>query len=545
MTSSDNPRARTFESGLQSVKRALGIPAALPHAAAMTAIMSHGGLNALVNPERVEALLPSTMQQQVQSMVEAFFYKLVPGAGYIINSDLMSYISFPHDGVAYETPPLFAINETIPAVFTFVGQFIDHDLTMNAVNLTEVQSDGPVVDSASPIIDLDSVYGPRAFLDNAALYGDQSIFNPDGTFKLNAVGIGFDLPRYNNEVSKLQPALIVDARNDENQMLLQVHILIMRVHNALITRNPSGRWGANFQEIVGNVRKEVVLNWQSVILNDDMPAKIEPETLASVLSEIKKPDYGELKHKPLRDLVTGKNVVRLPHEFALAYRFGHSMLRPRYTLNDSPDGQDILLFNNRELGGADDLRGSRPLSPSHVIDWRVFYPEPSVAEHDSLAIDGKITPALFDLPETTIPDDIKYIGNLPQRNLIRSRMLGVTSGEELADFYGVMKLSPEEIVDENHPEARILFKQEGTPEYPFRTPLWYYVLKEAEVRQGGQRLGALGSRLVGEVLAGGIYYGDEFRFDDSWESQITGKNEVHLRDLIDFATKGCLDDARR
>jgi hypothetical protein len=413
------------------------------------------------------------------------------------------------------------------------------------VNLTDVQNVDPIVDSASPIIDLDSVYGPRTFLDNATMYGDQSIFNSDGTFKLNAVGIGFDLPRYDNTVTGLQPALIVDARNDENQMLLQVHILIMRVHNALITRSPSGRWGSNFQEIVGNVRKEVVLNWQSVVLNDDMPAKIEPETLAFVLSEIKKPDYGALKHKPLRDLVTGKNVVRLPHEFAIAYRFGHSMLRPAYTLNDIAEGQNILLFNNRELGDADDLRGSRPLSESHVIDWRVFYPDPSVAEHDSLAIDGKITPALFDLPETTIPDDIKYVGNLPHRNLIRSRMLGVTSGEELADFYGVTKLSPEEIVDKNHPEARRLFEQGGTPEYPFRTPLWYYVLKEAEVRHHGERLGPLGSRLVAEVLAGAIYYGDEFRFDDTWESQITGKNEVHLRDLIDFATEGCLDDARR
>src|SRR5262249_5984586 len=118
MTTSHNPRAGTFEWGLHSVKRALGIPAALPHANTMTAVMGHGGLDTLVNPERSEALLPDPMQQQVQSLVEAFFYKLVPGTGYIINSDLMSYICFPHDGIAYETPPLFKINPTIPAAFT-------------------------------------------------------------------------------------------------------------------------------------------------------------------------------------------------------------------------------------------------------------------------------------------------------------------------------------------------------------------------------------------------------------------------------------------
>jgi hypothetical protein len=31
------------------------------------------------------------------------------------------------------------------------------------------------------------------------------------------------------------------------------------------------------------------------------------------------------------------------------------------------------------------------------------------------------------------------------------------------------------------------------------TPLWYYVLKEADVGEDGQRLGPVGGRIVGEV----------------------------------------------
>lgn len=532
-----------LQAGLRAVQTKMGRPQSRLHGATMTALMKHGGLYTFLEPEMTSARLTPLMSgehgsviqaalQKVQSTVESFFYKLLPGKSYTINSDLMSFISFPHDGIAYEDPPP-AINKTIPAVFTFVGQFIDHDLTMNAVNLTLDQSNSVIVDNASPVIDLDSVYGPRTILNNALHVDDQGnhwdIFNEDGTFKLDPVGNGFDLPRFKQD--PLEPAYIVDGRNDENQLILQIHILVMRVHNAFIKSEPAGHWGQTRDEIITAVRKEVVLNWQSVVLHDYMPKIIEPKTLEFILTEIKKENYGALKHKPLRDLVTGCNVVRMPHEFAIGFRFGHSQLRPSYQLNGGPS---ILLFNNRKVEQTDDLRGSRKLAASHIIDWDVFYPLQAKPEHDSLAIDGKITPAVFDLPETAIPDDIKFVGNLPQRNLIRSRMIGVASGEELADFYNVPELPETDIVDETkYPQAKALFTHDG----PFKTPLWYYILKEAEKKGGGEMLGPLGSRLVGEVLAGGIYYGDDFRFDDNWKSQITGKNEVTLRDLIKFGTK--------
>ena len=126
-----------------------------------------------------------------------------------------------------------------------------------------------------------------------------------------------------------------------------------------------------------------------------------------------------------------KNVVRMPHEFAIGFRFGHSQLRPAYQLNS---GAPVLLFNNRRVGLQDDLRGSRELSAGHVIDWDVFYPVKPADEHLSLLIDGRVTPPVFDLPETAIPDDIKFIGNLPHRNLIRSRQIGVVSGEKSRSF---------------------------------------------------------------------------------------------------------------
>ncbi len=531
-----------FQAGLRAVKSRLGSPhSELPHGSLLTALMRHGGLYTLFDQDMTTARLTplmtgansSQMQttvQQVQSIAESFFYRLCPLSGYAINSDLMSYIAFPHEGAAYEDTP--HVNRRIPAIFTFVGQFIDHDLTMNAVNLTVDQSGNVTVDNASPTIDLDNIYGLRTTLNNALGAPGEGgkpydIFHADGTFKLVKVGSGYDLPRPKEKNSDgLQPAYIIDGRNDENQLVLQIHILLMRVHNKLVGEMSSP--GRPREDLIAAVRKEVVANFQSVVLHDYLPRIIQPDTLRFVLGEIAKKDYGALKHKPYRNLVDGRNIVRMPHEFAIGFRFGHSQLRPEYKLNA---GATVELFNNRHTGGVDDLRGSRPLSKDHVIDWYEFYPLKPEDEHQSLLIDGRITPPVFDLPETAIPDDIKFIGNLPHRNLIRSRMVGVVCGEELARFYDVPSLSPSDMVDmAAHPEAAQLFSHDGE----FKTPLWYYILKEAEVKSNGEMLGPLGSRLVAEVLAGAVYYDDEFRFDPGWKSRITGANKVTMRDLIDF-----------
>ena len=215
----------------------------------------------------------------------------------------MSFIVFPHDGAVYEDKP--HVNPTIPAAFTFVGQFIDHDLTMNAVNLTQDQS-GVIQDNASSVIDLDSVYGPRFTLANAPA---RAIFDGTGRFKLRKIGKNaYDLTRRPGSATGLQSAYILDARNDENQLILQVHILVIRVHNKLVETMSSQLSGKSEGDVINEVRREVVKNWQSVVLHDYLPKIIEKPTLDFVLREIAKPEYGDLKHKPYRDLVNHRNV---------------------------------------------------------------------------------------------------------------------------------------------------------------------------------------------------------------------------------------------
>ena len=178
-----------------------------------------------------------------------------------------------------------------------------------------------------------------------------------------------------------------------------------------------------------------------------------------------------------------------------------------------------------------------------MIDWKVFYPDPLTNDTRSLLIDHKVTARVFNLPESAIPDDIKYITNLPHRNLLRASQIGVVCGEELARFYGIAPLTPDQILEpaDRRPEVKELFMLDSMPDKhgnkQFKTPLWYYIVREAEVdgqtdQQG--KLGKLGSRLVAEVLAGAIFCGNQYCFDYNWKSQITNSNVVTLRDIINY-----------
>lgn len=584
---------------MRAVSLKMGEPySTLPVQSTIAAIAKHGGMYTLLDPDlmtaRMVALIPDAsggatalgrstssptaaeIAMKLREVAVNFFYKLVDRTGYTIHSELMAYIAEPGkgNGVAYDEGA--DASPTVPAAFTFVGQFIDHDLTFNGMNLTADERGVAVKDDASPVIDLDSVYGPRG---DAPKFNE--VFDKKGRFKLKAVGNGYDLPRHQDQtIPDAFPAVILDPRNDENQLILQVHILVQRFHNKLIDSGvlkDELKKLKDVGEIVDRVRREVVATWQSFVLNEYMRAIIRNEILDEVLEQIhvpatdpKKPQeqYGNLKHKPYKDLVTGKNVVRMPHEFAIGFRFGHSQLRPAYVLNKK---NVVLLFKDArasdevtieglppiKVSGKDDLRGNRHLKPEHVIDWSVFHPKTPDDKRRSLRIDHKVTARVFNLPESAIPDDIKYIGNLAHRNLIRSSQIGIVSGEELAEFYGLTKsdiLTPAQVLgdDAGRDAAKALFELDHKPEEKpkFKTPLWYYFLKEAELQSdGGKQLGKVGSRLVAEVLAGALYYGNDFPFDDNWTSSaikpakpktygtITLKDSITLQDIIDFVNK--------
>jgi hypothetical protein len=506
-----------------------------PVSQVLTALMRHGGVYSLTDTEMMTARLSAILGSpsgnsaadllgfvtNVSSTASSFFQHLVNSdngtdLSYAIPSSLMSHIALPGKGVAYEDPTGGPQSPEIPAAFTFVGQFVDHDLTMNAVNLFEVQT-GDLANTASPLIDLDSVYGPRTLLDTVK---PNKLFDSNGKFRLKSHGNYHDLPR-----DAMGNAYISDKRNDENQLVLQVHLLVMRTHNALIAS------GLNRMEAY----TETLFNWQSVLLTDYLSRILDPAVYTDQLVQIQEPNFGNFRYKPYLDLTDNKYVARMPHEFGIGFRFGHSQLRSNYQLQ--PNGTAFDLFNNAlvSAGGPSvnkfaDLRGSQVLAPEKVIDWQFF----AGGAFKSNRIDSSLTPVVADLPESAIPDDIKYIGNLAHRNLIRSRQIGLCAGEDLAALYGYDRSHLPISVVEPDASAQDLYYQ--GPD--FRTPLWYYLLKEAEAAgtATSSRLGKVGSHIVGEVILGAIKWAPESVLNEpQWTSQITNSREVTLLDLADFA----------
>jgi hypothetical protein len=100
---------------------------------------------------------------------------------------------------------------------------------------------------------------------------------------------------------------------------------------------------------------------------------------------------------------------------------------------------------------------------------------------------------------------------LANRDLQRGQAVGLASGEAVARRLEAPALTTEQL---------------GLAEHGWtgETPLWLYILKEAEVLQAGEQLGPVGARVVGEVLVGIIDSDPEsFRsVDPGWQPTLPG-----------------------
>ena len=526
------------------------------HQLALAGLTAHGGIYKLMDPDYVKKRLAGKMLKEglsaddVVNAAKALFFRLVDDAPYNLHAGLISYLTFPGKGklatpVDGKGKDVNVSNANVPAFMTFVGQFIDHDLTQNMINLFDPQSGNDITDGASPLIDLDSVYTRSNALSN----GDpDDIFDEEMKFILVEVKdskgkvIGYDHNRDANA-----KAYIHDARNDENQMISQVHILVERLHNKLMDKHLAAAkkakgadlFASEIATIFNKVQVEVIRNWQSFLWHQYLPKIVNPKALNWVVTRL----LDERRHSEL-DQKPANGVLNMPHEFAISFRMGHSQLRDRYQVQANAD--EIFLFEPHDPTHQTDLTGSKHLVASHTIDWHYFGDAKKLPLSND--IDTQVTNRVFDLPESAIPDDDKLIGNLTQRNLIRSSQVDLSNAEFIYDSLHDMasigpKLKPEQI--EKDADSRRLFQLDNAGNYDecndFRTPLWYYVLKEAEVLEKGAQLGPLGGRIVAGVIAAGIYFSDASFIRASradkpckWVSEITKSEKVSFQDIVEF-----------
>jgi hypothetical protein len=385
------------------------------------------------------------------------------------------------DGGACDT------NGTIEAGQPFFGQYLAHDLTADRSPL-RLHAD---IDA------LRNVRSPRANLE--ALYGGGPVGSPylydqadPATLLLGTDGR--DVPRNQQGI-----ALIGDPRNDVHSFMTGLQVAFIHAHNRLVDRLRAD--GVPDSELFEDARRALTWHYQWVILHDFVPNLVGETMATTVLRD--GPGFYRARGEPF-----------IPVEFAdAAFRYGHSQIKGDYQLRRG--GPRFPVFP--------DLAGFRPLTPDHVIDWTLLFDVPGHPQAQrAKPIDGQLPSSLIRLPESiTGVIEVSAYRSLAARDLQRGMGTGLPSGEAVARAVGAQPLTRQEL---------------ALGDWRDETPLWLYILREAAVRGGGDRLGEVGGQIVAEVIVGIIRDDPESYLsnDSSWRPTLPSHQpgSYRIRDLL-------------
>jgi hypothetical protein len=385
-----------------------------------------------------------------------------------------------------ETSP----DSPIPAGFTYVGQFVDHDITLDVSSSLDVETDANTIHNMrSPSLDLDSVYGRGPAMD-PFLYAFPTSGNPtaiklqlgtnlpsgdggpggSGGFGGMVAQTDFDVPRMNTAA---KTAIIGDPRNDENLIVVQFHHAMLRFHNAIVDKLVAdGFTGDIFVE----AKRIATHHYQWAVVNDFLERICGKPAVSAAQTSV---------------TAAVGSAFRMPVEFAVAaYRFGHSQIRDTYWLNFN--------FVNATLGEvfAFNRNPNLPVRSNWVVDFNAFF-DTSVSvpvNNKARKIDSVLANGLESLPGFS-----GMMALLAARNLLRGLALGLPSGQGMAQQFGITPMTTAQLVSGlPTDEVAILRSENGL--LLQKTPLWYYVLREAAVLANGDRLGPVGARIVAETF---------------------------------------------
>jgi hypothetical protein len=406
---------------------------------------------------------------------------------------------------------------------TFVGQFIDHDLTFDLTSrLGEPQEPLDSPNSRTPTFDLDSVYGGGPGRD-PELYEGSRRRGISPKLRIQSGGLFEDVPRNADGT-----AIISDPRNDENMMISGLQAAFILFHNKAVDRVQAANSRLDSWDVYRIARRLTTWHYQWIVVNEMLPLFVGQTMQQDVLRN------GNRFFRP--------PVPFIPVEFqGAAYRFGHSMVRPSYRANLAGDnGAPFfgMIFDPAGEGQEDpvDLRGG-VRKPRRFIGWGTFFDFGDGNMRPNKAIDAKISTPLFHLPLGTIADGRPPI-SLPQRNLLRQVTWELPSGQSIAREMGVRALTADEL-EELAPYGLDLDRS---------TPLWYYILKEAEVIEAGRTLGPVGGRIVAEVFLGLLKADRDSYFSERrWRPTLpTRSGEVTGNfTMLDFLTFAGVDPTTR
>ncbi len=379
----------------------------------------------------------------------------------------------------------------IPAGFTYFGQFVDHDITFDVSSTLDAETDANTINNMrSPSLDLDSVYGRGPGLDpflyafpTSGLVPSTAIKLQVGTNRPSGPGgpssngtIGGMVPQTNWDVPRItgtNTAVIGDPRNDENLIIVQFQHAMLRFHNAVVDLLLAASFAG---DIFAEAKRIVTHHYQWAVVNDFLKRVCGAPTVDAALASVSAP--------------VGSG-FRMPVEFAVAaYRFGHSMIRDRYWVNfnfqDATMGQ-VFQFNRNPL---------LPILSNWVVDFNAFFDTGFTVPMNNKA--RKIDSVLANELEA-LPGFSGMMAILATRNLRRGLALGLPSGQGMASSFGVSPMTAAELTS-GLPADEVAVLNASTGLLLNKTPLWYYVLREAAVLGGGNQLGPVGGRIVAETF---------------------------------------------
>jgi hypothetical protein len=328
------------------------------------------------------------------------------------------------------------------------AQIIAHDITADRSPIGVGIDPEALRNARTPKLNLEMLYsdGP---------VGSAFLFDVNDPAKFLFSAGGHDVPRNQQGV-----ALIGDPRNDVHFFVLSLHVALLHAHNRIVDRLRAD--GVREAEVFDRARILLTWHYQWIVVHDFLPRLVGAALVGEVLAE------GGRWFAPKR------MEAFIPLEFAdAAYRYGHGQIRHTYRLVEG--GPAVPLFP--------DLVGFGPVPADRRLDLSQIFDVPGrPPAQRAKRLDGKLAASLIGLPrQVTGAVDTEAYKSLAVRDLLRGETTGLPSGEEVAALLGVPAL-------------------EST--WPHGTPLWYYILKEAEHLEGGNRLGPVGGRIVAEVLIG-------------------------------------------
>lgn len=429
----------------------------------------------------------------------------------------------------------------LPAVYTYFGQFVNHDISApvgDVITRPELPEPVEVIGASDlaglerrrrfsvPVILRQFINEQPNPLSLDSLYGEGPLSaDPEIRALYDADGMSFRLGRTRREVDQVfidqeqnpdlvahardapdilrqdGKPLIADRRNDENLVISQLHLGLLLFHNKAVAalkdrfpRDPAGCFA--------QARQLVLLHYHWLILHDFLDKLLSPAALRTPLAA-----------RP-QTLPAARTV---PLEFTTAaFRFGHSMVGSAYDFNANfgtgsrlgnrgASLQQLFQFTtHRNMGSS--AAETLQLPDHWVIDWnRMSRPSGAAGGGGAERIDLTFA---SDMLNAIGASDVAAHGSILFRNIMRGFHRRIPFGQVLAREYGVRVLDSGDIAAALPPG---FIDGPGSPRLPDfaarngllqETPAWLYFLCEAHIRESGERIGESASHLIADTITG-------------------------------------------